>query len=78
LKEEEVWVREYRSIEEARASIGLWIEEYNHNRPHQGLQNRTPREVFLAWEAMQPSEAPRVCFEGCSIARERLKKTLKI
>jgi putative transposase len=60
LKEEEVWVHEYRSIEEARASIGRWIEEYNHNRPHQGLQNRTPHEAFLAWEAIQLSEAPNV------------------
>lgn len=60
LKEEEVWVHEYRSIEEARASIGLWIEEYNHHRPHQGLQNRTPHEAFLAWEAIQLSEAPNV------------------
>jgi putative transposase len=62
LKEEEVWVHEYRSIEEARASIARWIEEYNHNRPHQGLQNRTPREAFLAWEAMQLSKAPHVQF----------------
>ena len=60
LKEEEVWVHEYRSIAEARASIGLSIEEYNHNRPHQGLQNRTPHEAFSAWEAIQLSEAPHV------------------
>ena len=62
LKEEEVWVHEYRSIEEARTSIGRWIEEYNHNRPHQSLQNRTPHEAFLAWEAIQLSEAPNVQF----------------
>jgi transposase InsO family protein len=62
MKEEEVWVHEYRSIEEARASIGRWIEEYNHNRPHQSLQNRTPHEAFLAWEAIQLSEAPNVQF----------------
>jgi putative transposase len=60
LKEEEVWVHEYRSIEEARASIGRWIEEYNHRRPHQSLQNRTPHEAFLAWQAIQLSEAPHV------------------
>lgn len=60
LKEEEVWVHEYRSMEEARASIANWIEEYNHERPHQSLQNRTPREAFLAWQAIQLSEAPNV------------------
>ena len=60
LKEEEVRVHEYRSIEEARASIRRWIEECKHNRPHQSVQNRTPHEAFLAWGAMQISEAPNV------------------
>jgi putative transposase len=60
LKEEEVWVHEYRSVEEARESIARWIEEYNHNRPHQSLQNRTPHEAFLARESIQLSEAPNV------------------
>jgi len=30
LKEEEVWTAEYRSLEEARASIARWIEEYKY------------------------------------------------
>jgi putative transposase len=51
-----------RNIEEARAPIGRWIADYNHNRPHQSLQNRTPHEAFLAWEAIQLSEAPNVQF----------------
>lgn len=42
LKEEEVWVHEYRSMEEARTSIGNWIAEYTHERPQQSLENRTP------------------------------------
>ena len=29
---------EYRSLEEARASIARWIEEYNHDRPHRGSE----------------------------------------
>ena len=60
LKEEEVWVHEYQSMEEARTSIGNWIAEYNHDRPHQSLKNRTPHEAFLAWQAIQLSEAPNV------------------
>ena len=46
LKEEEVWTAEYRSLEEARASVARWIEEYNHDRPHRGVGNRTPHEAF--------------------------------
>ncbi|HVB34744.1 MAG TPA: integrase core domain-containing protein, partial [Patescibacteria group bacterium] len=49
LKEEEVWTAEYRSLGEARTSIARWIEEYNHDRPHCGVRNRTPHEAFLAF-----------------------------
>jgi putative transposase len=54
LKEEEVWLNEYRSLQEARASIGRWIEEYNHDRPHRALNNRTPREARAAFAQPQP------------------------
>ena len=47
---EEVWAAEYRSLEEARTSIARWIEEYNHDRPHRGVHNRTPHEAFLAFK----------------------------
>lgn len=57
LKEEEVWTAEYRSLEEARMSIARWIEEYNHDRPHRGVENRTPREAFLAFTAVLKNEA---------------------
>jgi putative transposase len=43
LKEEEAWTSEYRDVQEARASIARWIQEYNHDRPHRGVQNRTPQ-----------------------------------
>ncbi len=57
LKEEEVWTAEYRSVEEARASIARWIEEYNHDRPHRGVRNRTPHEAFLAFAGVLKNEA---------------------
>ena len=60
LKEEEVWVHEYRNFAEAQASITHWIGEYNHRRPHQGIKNRTPHQACLAFAAMQLSEAPHV------------------
>ncbi|MFQ5817839.1 MAG: integrase core domain-containing protein, partial [Terriglobia bacterium] len=40
LKEEEVWVSEYQSLEEARASIERYVWEYNHDRPHRSLGDR--------------------------------------
>jgi putative transposase len=57
LKEEEVRTAEYRGVDEARASITRWIEEYNRHRPHRGVGNRTPREAFLAFAAVLKNEA---------------------
>jgi putative transposase len=60
LKEEEVWTAEYRTLEEARRGISRWIEEYNHDRPHRGVQNRTPHEAFLAFAVDLKTEALNV------------------
>ena len=60
LKEEEVWIAEYRDVQEARASIARWIQEYNHDRPHRGVQNRTPHEAFLAFATDLNSETLNV------------------
>ena len=60
LKEEEVWAAEYRGLAEARDSIARWITEYNHDRPHRGVQNRTPHEAFLAFAVDLKSEALNV------------------
>ena len=57
LKEEEVWTAEYRSLEETRECIARWIQEYNHDRPHRGVGNRTPHEAFLALASDLNSEA---------------------
>jgi len=54
LKEEEIWLNEYRSLEEAKESIARWIEEYNHDRPHRALGNRTPREARAGFAHPQP------------------------
>jgi putative transposase len=62
LKEEEVWLHEYRCFAEAQSSIALWMEEYNHRRPHQGIKNYTPDQAFSAFAAIQLSEAPHVQF----------------
>jgi len=47
LKYEEVYLRDYQLVPEARAGIGRWFQFYNHQRPHQGLGYRTPAGVYL-------------------------------
>ena len=54
LKEEEVWINEYRSLEEARDSVARYLHLYNHHRPHQSLNNRTPHEAHAALTQPQP------------------------
>jgi putative transposase len=46
LKYEEVYIKAYGSVPEARWNIGEWLAFYNDVRPHQALDYRTPREVF--------------------------------
>jgi putative transposase len=48
LKYEEVYLKDYESVSEARAGIGRYFRFYNQERPHQGLQYRTPATIWLA------------------------------
>ncbi len=65
VKYEEVYLKAYQSVAEARAGIGAYLEFYNQQRPHQTLSYRTPAEVHQddqegrglpAHEAGLPSE----------------------
>ena len=49
LKEREVWLNEYETLEDARRGIGGYVDRYHH-RPHSGLNYRTPAEVARTWE----------------------------
>ena len=48
LKYEEVFIKAYASVAEARGAIGGWFLFYNEARLHQALGYRTPREIFEA------------------------------
>src|SRR3984957_18651499 len=46
LKYEEVYLKAYENVAEARQGITAYFEFYNHQRLHQALAYRTPRQVF--------------------------------
>ena len=46
LKYEEVYLKAYDTVAEARAGIGAWFRFYNQERPHQALDYRTPWQTF--------------------------------
>ena len=52
LKEREVWLNEYETLDDARGGIGGYVDRYHH-RPHSGLDYRTPLEVRQTWEDLQ-------------------------
>ena len=47
VKYEEVYLRAYNSVAEARASIGRYLEFYNRKRPHSSLDARTPDHAYF-------------------------------
>jgi putative transposase len=48
IKYEEVYLRAYASVSEARASIGRYIDRfYNTRRPHSSLDRKTPDEAYF-------------------------------
>jgi putative transposase len=57
-KYEEVFIKAYGSVAEARRGIGGWLVFYDDERPHQALSHRTPREVFEAAACVYVDNAP--------------------
>ena len=47
VKYEEVYLRAYDSVSEARNLIGRYLAFYNHRRPHSSLDRRTPDEAYF-------------------------------
>jgi putative transposase len=46
IKYEEVYLRAYASVSEARASIGRYLGFYNGRRPHSSLDGKTPDQAY--------------------------------
>jgi len=55
VKYEEVYLRAYDSVREARASLGRYLDFYNAKRPHSSLGARTPEQAYL--DHMTPAMA---------------------
>ena len=47
VKYEEVYLKAYESVAEARASIGRYLDFYNRKRPHSSLGARTPDQAYF-------------------------------
>lgn len=48
VKYEEVYLKAYDSVSEAKAHLGRYLDFYNARRPHQSLDGQTPDEIYFA------------------------------
>lgn len=55
IKYEEVYLRAYASVSEARASLGRYLAFYNAGRPHSSLDRQTPDAAYF--NTLQPIPA---------------------
>jgi putative transposase len=53
LKYEEVYLRAYDTVSEARASIAHYMAFYNMRRPHSSIGDQTPDEAYFGMQAMK-------------------------
>ena len=47
VKYEEVYLRAYTGVAEARASIGRYLSFYNGKRPHSSLGGKSPDQAYI-------------------------------
>jgi putative transposase len=47
IKYEEVYLRAYAGVSEARVSIGRYLGFYNSRRPHSSLDGKTPDQAYF-------------------------------
>ena len=56
VKYEEVYLRAYDTVAEARSSIGGYLGFYNRKRPHSSLDGRTPDQVYFGGLAVAAAD----------------------
>jgi putative transposase len=54
VKYEEVYLRAYDSVADARASLGRYLDLYNRRRPHSSLDDMTPDQAYFGPHRMLP------------------------
>lgn len=56
LKYEEIYLNDYTTVLELETAVNKYIEFYNHERPHQSLNYKTPAEIYFKEEEIKQSD----------------------
>ena len=48
VKYEEVYLKAYDSVSDAKANLGVYLDFFNTRRPHQSLDGKTPDTIYYA------------------------------
>jgi hypothetical protein len=66
----------FADLGEARSRIGLFIDHYNFQRPHQGIEGLTPADrYFGAAEEVKRTLSARVAHNALELARQGVPRT---
>jgi putative transposase len=60
LRDECLNVEVFLSLADAREKLERWRRDYNHQRPHSALADRTPAEFLAAWSAGNDADCVRL------------------
>jgi putative transposase len=66
VKYEEVYLKDYGVVDEARQGLRDYFALYNSERPHQSLGYRTPAEVYCGSQAALGRTRPAVAIPACA------------
>lgn len=61
VKYENIYLKSYRDMSEARTGLTEYFQFYNHTRPHQSLNNQTPAEVYFEVHQSKTTHYNRFC-----------------
>lgn len=59
IKYEDIHLKSYETVAEARAGIAAFIKYYNEERPHQALKYKTPYEVYFSRKVSEVASFPQ-------------------
>jgi len=54
VKYEEIYLKDYQSIDELKSSLKEYFEFYNHERPHSTHGGKTPAEIYGVMKEVVP------------------------